>query len=78
MAEAEALYLRAMADDAKISESWWRLALLYSVSGNMDKAIKLIEQAQAKNISFDADGQNIINEILQKVNSTEAVLDTKK
>ena len=71
--EAEALYKQAIADNEKISESWWRLALLYSVSDRMDKAVQLIKSAQAKNISFDADGQGVINEILNRATSSTAV-----
>ena len=37
--EAEALYKRAISDYDRIGESWWRLALLYSVTNRMNEAI---------------------------------------
>lgn len=76
--EAIALYKQAIADDEKISESWWRLALVYSVFDRMGDALNLLKEAESKGIVFDADGQEVIKEILQRASSTEAVSGTVK
>lgn len=78
--EAEVLYKQAISDDEKIGESWWRLALMYSVFDRIDEALNLLKEAENKGISFDADGQVVIKEIRQRAGSTstEAVVDTKK
>jgi len=64
--EAEELYRRAIKDDEIIGESWWRLALLQSVFGDMDGAIITINEAQEKGINFGGEGGPIIESILEK------------
>ncbi len=57
--DAIRLLERVMQDDPKISETYWRMAYIYKVSGNLDKARELLLEAHQKNLSFDAQGQQI-------------------
>ncbi|MBI5222045.1 MAG: O-antigen ligase family protein [Candidatus Magasanikbacteria bacterium] len=66
--EAVALLQTAIADDDKISESWWRLALVYAQSGNNEKARETIQMAQDRGMQFDSQGQSAISLILQQAN----------
>ena len=76
--EAEVLYKQAISDDEKIGESWWRLALMYSVFDRMHDALNLLKEAESKGIIFDTDGQGVVKEILQRASSTEAISGTMK
>jgi O-antigen ligase len=65
--EAEALYRSAIEHDEKISESWWRLALLYGgIYNDTEGAIKIIEEATSRGILFGPEGKAVIANILQK------------
>lgn len=70
--EAEALYRRAIADDELIGESWWRLALMQSVFGNMDGAINTINEAREKGVNFGAEGDPVVEDILNKYESEKS------
>lgn len=76
--EAEVLYKRALADNEKIGESWWRLALMYSVFDRLPEARSIIEEAQRKGVNFNAEGRTVIDNILQKSMPTEIVSSTEK
>jgi len=65
-AEAEALYRQAIADDEKIGESWWRLALLKSVFGDIKEAVDIINEAREKGINFGGEGDPVVADILEK------------
>lgn len=75
--EAEALYKGAIEDDELIGESWWRLALLYSVTGKMEESVKLIEEAREKNINFGAEGDQVVARILGKLDESTEDSDTE-
>ncbi|MDP2684222.1 MAG: O-antigen ligase family protein [bacterium] len=64
--EAEALYRQAIADDEKIGESWWRLALMKSVFGDLNGAVDIIKEAQDKGINFGGEGDPVVASILEK------------
>lgn len=63
--EAASLLQTAIADDGKIGEGWWRLALVYLQSGNIEEAKKTIKTAQDAGISFDNNGLEVISMISQ-------------
>lgn len=63
--EAASLLQTAIADDNKISEGWWRLALVYLQSGNIEEAKKTIKTAQDSGVSFDNTGREVIFMISQ-------------
>ncbi len=64
--EAETLYKQAIADDRMIGESWWRLALLYSIAGKPKEAMAFIEEAQKIGVQFDAEGNAMVADITVK------------
>jgi len=71
--DAEDLLRSALADDDKIGEAWWRLAEFLRLDGKIDQAIQIAQEAQEKNIVFDANGQTTMQNILgsQQNSSTE-------
>jgi len=64
--EAEALYKRAISDYDRIGESWWRLALLYSVTNRMNEAIVLLDEAKEKGIVLGVEGDSVLADILER------------
>ncbi len=62
--------------DPKVGESWWRLALIYKTIGQDTKAKETIEEAQQKNVSFDAQGRGIVKSIIGEDKSNEEDTDT--
>ena len=76
--EAIVLYKQAISDDERVGESWWRLALVYSVFDRIPDAVDIIKEAQSKGIVFGSDGDEIVREILEKASSTEALSGTVK
>ncbi len=57
--EAIRLIEQTIADDPKVSESYWRLAYTYHVFGKGDKAREAIDLAKQRNIVFDGQGQQV-------------------
>lgn len=63
-------------DDPKISEGYWRLAYIYKLSGNTNKAKEIINLAKENNIVFSAQEQEVISDILNT--SSSPVTTSKK
>jgi tetratricopeptide (TPR) repeat protein len=62
--EAVALLEESIANDPKIAEGWWRLAVVYQQVGDIQKAKQIIEKAQEGGVQFDAKGEEIATSIL--------------
>ena len=52
--ESIALLEQAIEVNPKVGESWWRLALIYKVMGNGEKAKEVIHKAQKKGAVFSS------------------------
>lgn len=59
--EAVALTTRALEDNPKIAESYWRLAYIHSVFNEHAKAAEAISLAKERRISIDAQGMQALN-----------------
>ncbi len=61
--EAEQVLKQSIENNPKISEGWWRLAVLYSYEVSSSTARALIDEALEKGITFDANGKSILSKI---------------
>jgi tetratricopeptide (TPR) repeat protein len=62
--EAIVIMKQAVENDPKISESWWRLALVYQEAGRTEEAQTVVREARERGLVFDARGEQITNAIL--------------
>lgn len=70
MDEAVALAESAWNSDPEIVEAWWRLAWVYAISGDTDKARSIVAEARDKGFVFDAQGEQVVRAIEDSANST--------
>jgi predicted Zn-dependent protease len=69
--ESIALLEGAIKDNSKISESYWRLAYVYSLSNKPDKMNEVFELAKKNGVTFSSQEQAIINQFVTQKNTTE-------
>ncbi len=68
--EAAALMQASIDNDPKISEGWWRLALLYRQTNKLKEAQDTVRRALAAGVVFDGQGLGVVNEILPPTSGT--------
>ena len=54
----------AIKDNAKIGESYWRLAYVYKIAGENEKALNILQLAQQNGVTFTENENNIIAQIM--------------
>lgn len=54
----------AIKDNAKIGESYWRLAYVYKIAGENEKALNILQYAQTNGVIFTENENNIIAQIM--------------
>lgn len=54
----------AMTDNPKIAESYWRLAYVYKIGGDSQKALQILQYAQSQGVAFTENENNIIAQIM--------------
>jgi tetratricopeptide (TPR) repeat protein len=59
-ADAVALAETAWNNDKEVPEAWWRLAWVYGIIGDKDKASNLIKEARAKGMKFSDQGEQLV------------------
>jgi len=64
VSESVELLNQSIKDDPKISEGYWRLAYIYAISGDLQKAKETLSVAHEKGVIFDEQGQKIESLIL--------------
>lgn len=62
-AEAVKILENSIANEPKVGEGWWRLALVYSETGNVPAALELIDDAERQHVPFDQRGMEVIARI---------------
>ena len=62
--EAIKAFEQTIADDYKISESYWRLAYIYKLVGKMDKAKETLDLAAKNGVVFSDADQEMVDQIL--------------
>jgi len=62
--EAIKLLESAITDNSKIAESYWRLAYIYKVAGDNQKALQILQYAQDQDVVFTENENNIIAQIM--------------
>jgi len=63
--EATKLFEQAISDNYKIGESHWRLSYMYSQTGEMSKAQKVIDDAKKQGVVFNEREEGIIKSFLK-------------
>jgi O-antigen ligase len=77
--ESVKLLEQALEENPKISESYWRLAYVYKVTGNMNKAKEILDLAQKNGIIFTEQEQGIVAQIVPPApTTTSKTVPTKK
>jgi O-antigen ligase len=69
-----------LASNDRVGEAYWRLAYAYGLTGNIDKAQAVLQQAKDKNIHFTDNEKNIINELetqLKQIKDQQKATSTK-
>lgn len=64
MTEASRLLEQTIEDNPKIDEGYWRLAYIYKINNQMDKAREILKIANDRGIVFQSQGKQIINEFI--------------
>lgn len=64
--KAISLLQQALEENTKISDSYWRLAYFYKVFGQAEKAEEILMLAEKNNITFNEQGQKVMDLIKQK------------
>lgn len=54
----------AIKDNVKIGESYWRLAYVYKIAGENEKALNILQLAQQNGVVFTENEENIIAQIM--------------
>ncbi len=62
--ESVKLLETTLADGPEVNENYWRLAYVYKFVGKMDKAREVLDLAKTNRIRFEANQQEIIDQIL--------------
>jgi len=74
---AESLLNGTISDNPKIAESYWRLAYIYKITGKMDQALKMLNEAQKNGVVFVGQDQDMVNQILAPAPTTTAAVKAK-
>ncbi len=73
--EAARLVEQAISDDPRVAESYWRLAYIYHLTGQKDKAKAVLALVKERGLALDAQGQEV--EALVMSTATPAVGEKK-
>lgn len=76
--EAAAMLEQTITDDPKIAEGYWRLALIYQINNQPDKAMEVINRANDNKIVWDEQGNQVVAQIIMTQQQVKAPIGKKK
>ncbi|OGH94948.1 MAG: hypothetical protein A2538_04645 [Candidatus Magasanikbacteria bacterium RIFOXYD2_FULL_41_14] len=71
--EAISMLDKTIVADPKIAEGYWRLALVYQMSGQGDKAMEVINRANDNKVKWDKQGESVVAQILLQQQSQNQI-----
>ena len=74
-AEAVAISEEALQLDRNISEAWWRLAAVYSDTGDNEKALATIQEAESLGLVFQNGGEFVRNSIYERAQNQGLIIE---